>query len=75
MALAAVFDGWYVLCALALYAFQSPAMMVGRNMLHGVSLQAPTFSLTGVLLGLLAWSVLAYASGYVFATLYNRMAQ
>lgn len=71
MALSAVFGGWYALCALALYAFQSPTMMLGRNMFHGVSFQQPAFSLTGVLLGLFAWVALAYASGYVFARLYN----
>lgn len=75
MALSAVFGAWYLICALAWYAFQNPTMMLGQNMFHGVSLQMPTWSLAGVLSGLVAWLVLAYASGYVFAHLYNRTAR
>lgn len=75
MALTAVFGGWYVLCALALYALQTPTMMLGQNMFHGVSMQAPVFSPAGVLLGLVAWVVLAYVSGFAFAKLYNQWAK
>ncbi|MBI5225711.1 hypothetical protein HY994_00545 [Candidatus Micrarchaeota archaeon] len=72
---AAIFGFWFILCAAALYLFQSPTMMLGQNMFHGVSLQPAVFSIAGVLLGLVAWLVLSYASGYGFANLYNRWAK
>jgi|GEM_PF-4300267 len=70
-ALAAVFGAWFVICAALLYGIAGPSMMVGRYMMHGVALDLQPFSLTGVLVGLVAWLVFAYASGYVFAKLYN----
>ena len=64
----------WIICSGAVHFFPQPMMAITGHMMHVVltSLDwALTFS--GFLIGLIAWSALAGVSGWLIATIYNRL--
>ena len=71
---AITFGVFWIICSVLVWLM--PGMMMGMSghMVHGnLSQMHWQLSLTGVLLGLIAWSLLAGIAGWLAAVVYNRL--
>ena len=64
----------WVVCSAAVHFMPQPMMMITGHMMHAdlTSLDW-TLTFSGFLIGLVAWSTLAGVSGWLIATIYNRL--
>lgn len=72
IAAAATFGIVWILCSFLVWVAPSMTMDVTGHMMHGDwSAMGWHISLTGVLIGLVAWSALAGVCGWLLASIYN----
>ena len=78
LAFAIVWAGWYAACALLFLVAPSFALSLVNYFFHGIDLTiiAKTgMDIGSVVIGLVVSVIFAYASGAVFAALYNKLSK
>lgn len=74
LAWAITFAIFWVICSLAVWIMPGMMMSMSGHMVHGdLSAIQWHLSLGGVLLGLVAWSLIAGITGWLVAVVYNRL--
>ncbi|TKB50524.1 hypothetical protein FCL40_05075 [Ferrimonas sediminicola] len=74
LASAVAFAGFWIVCSLLVWVLPSMMMDMTGHMTHGDwSQMGWHLSVGGVLIGLIAWSVVAGLLGWLLATIYNRL--
>ena len=64
----------WIICSLFVWVLPSMMMEMSGHMVHGdLSQMGWSLSLTGVLIGLVTWSILAGITGWLIAYIYNRL--
>ncbi len=76
LAAAGTFALVWVICSLLAFSLPEMTMMAGGNMMH-MDLQERQWSMhpLGLLVGLVAWSVVAGLVAWLTATLYNKLTE
>ncbi|MFT7245162.1 MAG: hypothetical protein ACI82A_002527 [Candidatus Azotimanducaceae bacterium] len=71
---AATFGILWIVCSTAVHFAPQPMMMITGHMMHS-DLSALSWTLTfrGFLTGLVAWAAVAGISGWLLASIYNRL--
>jgi hypothetical protein len=74
LAWAITFGVFWIICSVLVWMMPSMMMGMSGHMVHGdLSTMHWQLSLAGVLLGLVAWSLLAGITGWLAAVVYNRL--
>ena len=64
----------WIACSTAVHFMPQPMMMMTGHMMHAVlGTLGWTLSFSGFLAGLVAWAAIAGASGWLIASIYNRL--
>ncbi|MFT5788594.1 MAG: hypothetical protein ACI8SJ_000698 [Shewanella sp.] len=64
----------WVVCSAAVHFMPQPMMTITGHMMHAdLSTQAWTLTFLGFLTGLVAWAAIAGVSGWLIASIYNRL--
>lgn len=74
LAWAITFGIFWIICSLLVWLMPGMMMGISGHMVHGdLSAMQWHLSFAGVLLGLVAWALLAGITGWVVAAVYNRL--
>ncbi len=64
----------WILCSLVVFAIPGPSVTMSGHMMHSdMGRWAWSFSLGGVLAGLLLWALFAFIFGWLIGVVYNAM--
>jgi len=74
LAWAITFGVFWIICSVLVWLMPGPMMNVSGHMVHGdLSAMHWHLALAGVLLGLVAWTLVAGFTGWLVAVVYNRL--
>ena len=63
----------YVICVLIAWIIPSVYTWGASNMVHfGMTITRPNLTITGVILGLIIWDIIAYLATRLFVWIYNK---